>query len=955
MIALTCPGCRRQVEVKGERGESTSRCPHCGGPLPVPQTTAPPNVRRPSLGAGRPARTPPAASRRSLRSSPASPGAETQQPIPASQRETEAPRGSTPEGAPGSDAAASLPKGPSVPGYEILGELGRGGMGVVYKARQVALKRTVALKMILAGGFAGSQELARFRTEAEAVARLQHPNIVQVFEVGEAAGHPFFSLEICTGGNLAQKLKGEPMPPVQAARLVEVLARAMDAAHRAGVVHRDLKPANVLITGEGRLKITDFGLAKKLDGGTGQTASGAIMGTPGYMAPEQAGGRTKAIGPAADIYGLGAILYELLTGRPPFQADTPLDTLLQVISDEPVPPSQRQPQTPKDLETVCLKCLHKEPANRYASARTLAADLRRFLAGTPVLARSVGRGERVWRWCRRNPLAAGLGAAVAALLLVGLAGSGSVAWHLQAMAEREREAVRAQILAQEEAGRQREQADAARRAAEQARDEARREEAHPARHEPEPPKPQEAVPAKPKEPDPPKPPEPEAHVPAPPALPAAFRLLPLEKVTVYPGKSITVAVVLDRNGCQGPVVVTLDGLPRGVSALPAIIAADKDRVAVELTAAADALVATATGRVRAVFGDRKAEQPLSVALTRPVGEVCCLVEPSKGGMSTWASGDLVVTSNCIIDAVALSPDGSRALTYAHRQYLRLWDLKTGKEIRRFFEKLDPDDQQMMAAVPAQQRQEWLKQNRRGPDLVSFLAFSPDGHRAISVADRETIVWNVETGAEAFRLKGGNVFGTQAAVFSLDGRTLLTNEDSMQTFRFSSALTGKEVGSCRYRKECLAVAFAADGKNIVGGGRSEIFVCDPTGKELRQFNLRGGVYNGVDSMVFSADGRRALTLDRGTPMRLLDLEAMKELLTLPKDEGATCVAISPDGRLALSGDWQGTLRLWDLETGKERRRFDGHAKMIKCVVFARDSRHALSAGWDGTARLWDLSK
>jgi tRNA A-37 threonylcarbamoyl transferase component Bud32 len=308
-----------------------------------------------------------------------------------------------------------------IPGYTVLAELGRGGMGVVYKAKQVKLNRLVALKMILAGGHANEADLARFRTEAEAIARLQHPNIVAVHEVGEHEGQPFFSLEFCDGGSLESKLAGTPLPPREAAVLVAKLARAMEAAHHKGVIHRDLKPANVLFAEDGTAKITDFGLARKLDE-AGQTATGTVMGTPSYMAPEQAQGK-KAVGPAADVYALGAILYECLTGRPPFKGATLHETILQVVNEEPVAPRSLQPRVPRDLETICLKCLHKDPARRYASARELADDLHRWLADEPIVARPVGWGERLWRWCRRRPGWAAL-IGVSALALVALLAGG---------------------------------------------------------------------------------------------------------------------------------------------------------------------------------------------------------------------------------------------------------------------------------------------------------------------------------------------------------------------------------------------------------------------------------------------------------------------------------------------------------------------------------------------------
>jgi predicted Ser/Thr protein kinase len=285
----------------------------------------------------------------------------------------------------------------AVPGYEILGELGRGGMGVVYKAKQDGLHRLVALKMVLSGAHAAEAERQRFKIEAEAAAALQHPNIVQIYEIGEQDGHPYCALELCPGGSLRNRLNGTPIPPRDAARLIEQLARGTHVAHRAGIVHRDLKPGNVLLTADGTPKITDFGLAKRAGSDSDLTATGAIMGTPAYMAPEQAAGRGKYVGPAADIYSLGAMLYECLTGGPPFRADTPLDTLVQVVEHTPTPPQMLNPKVDGDLATICLKCLEKDPARRYESAEALADDLHRYQNGDSISARSYNMLDWVTR------------------------------------------------------------------------------------------------------------------------------------------------------------------------------------------------------------------------------------------------------------------------------------------------------------------------------------------------------------------------------------------------------------------------------------------------------------------------------------------------------------------------------------------------------------------------------
>ncbi|MBL8799857.1 MAG: serine/threonine protein kinase, partial [Planctomycetia bacterium] len=334
---------------------------------------------------------------------------------------------------------------PRIPGYEVLDVLGQGGMGIVYKARQDILNRIVALKMLLPGARMMGGSLSRFCQEAEAVARLQHPNLVQIFQIGLHDDQPFLALEFVDGGSLKDHMTGAPQTPRRAAELTETLARAIDVAHRHQIIHRDLKPANILMhLPDGPLqgdttttrttrsavcnleyavpKITDFGLAKQLDNDLQLTQEGVVAGTPCYMAPEQADSKFAKLGPTTDIYSLGVILYELLTGRVPLEGPSILDTLLLVRGQDPVPPRQLQPRIPADLETICLKCLEKQPAKRYPSALALADDLRRFLDGKPIVARPTPSWERAWKWARRQPMVAGLSAGIVAAVVLGFVG-----------------------------------------------------------------------------------------------------------------------------------------------------------------------------------------------------------------------------------------------------------------------------------------------------------------------------------------------------------------------------------------------------------------------------------------------------------------------------------------------------------------------------------------------------
>ncbi len=320
------------------------------------------------------------------------------------------------------------PELPHIPGHEVLEVMGHGGMGVVYKARHLRLNRVVAVKMLLTGVYARPTELERLLREAEAVAGLRHANIVQVYEVGDVDGRPYFTMEFVEGGSLAQKMTGTPLPAREAAVLVSDMAGAINVAHYKGIIHRDLKPGNILLTADGMPKLTDFGLARRLQNGSGLTLSGAAVGTPSYMAPEQARGTKGAIGPTADIYALGAILYELLVGRPPFRGESSAATLQQVVADDPVPPARLNPRVPRDLETICLKCLNKEPSLRYASAQAMADDLHRFLRGEPIAARPLGPLQRLARWARRRPTAAALWGVMMLTVLLALALVGGGLW-----------------------------------------------------------------------------------------------------------------------------------------------------------------------------------------------------------------------------------------------------------------------------------------------------------------------------------------------------------------------------------------------------------------------------------------------------------------------------------------------------------------------------------------------
>lgn len=829
---------------------------------------------------------------------------------------------------------------PRVDGYEIVGELGRGGMGVVYRARQIALGREVALKMVLAGPVLSPQARRRFEHEAQSIGRLHHPNVVQVFDVGEQGGRPFLAMELVEGGPLSQRLAGHPRPPRPSARLVEVLARAVHYAHQHGVVHRDLKPANILVGSDAtadptQVKITDFGLAKDLLGSiTPLTQSGALLGTPSYMAPEQARGGDQAVGPPADVYALGAILYELLTGVPPFRAATPLDTLVQVVHTEPVHVNRLQPSIPRDLATICHKCLEKEPGRRYVRAADLADDLQRFLNTEPIVARPVGRAGRMWRWARRNPSLAGL--AVLTAVVAGIA-LGTVLWQWQAAVDARSRAdtlavseAMSHVVAQQE----RDAADDARRRAER----------------------------------------------------AAVGLVLDRAISLCERGETTDGLLWLARGLEQAAAT---GAPDLEAAFRANVTAWGSRTLVPRESPPQGASITSVAFTydgRHLLAGRWANQ-----WATPGPGVAQLWDPDG-----WRPAGPALSDPDPVLAAVCNPSGHRILTASSKGAVRLWDRVTGRPIGDPLPTdglmtavaFGPDGRRFaVAGENAQHRGEAVLWDTAAmkpvaptllhPGRVNAVTFTPDGATLVTgcsvtddsgaVVGGEVRMWDAASGTARGRAIAHADAVTAVAV-SPDGRLILSG-CADRVARLWDRSSGRPVGAPRQHPFPIeAAAFSPDGKTVFTGGGSTRY-SGPRGPAGAQFGVlvwdaaAGKPMTGtlthpdaVHGLAVRGDGRLLATACRDGRIRLYEVGDLRPLLEQQQRGPVLHVAFSPDGKYLLTGGGAkdaGKARLWDLATGGPAGQPVERAGSVCALAFDPAGRTYLTASLDGTTQIRDV--
>jgi len=815
---------------------------------------------------------------------------------------------------------------PIVAGYEILGELGRGGMGVVYKARHLRLNRVVALKMVLAGAHAGTEQRTRFRIEAEAVARLQHPNIVQIYEVGEQEGTPYIALEFIDGPPLDDVLTGRPEPPRAGAALVETLARAMHFAHQRGIVHRDLKPGNVLLTSAALStqhltlstpKITDFGLAKRLDDSTRQTRTGIVMGTPSYMAPEQAAGRSRDIGPATDVYALGAILYELMTGQPPFDAASGIDCINKVLSEDPRPPSALRAGLPRDLQTICLKALEKEPGKRYATAGDLADDLRRYLDNEPIHARPVRPIERAIKWARRRPTAAALLlVSVLATLALLVGGWGAFLAVYQANEATQKEAHKSNEavigLHVVNGGRFLSNGDLFE------------------------------------------------------SLVWFARALQLDNHDErHPTHRTRLAAVLQ----QCPRLRQMWFHDRGVNDVAF------NKLGTRVITAGDDYTAriwdTATGDQ--VGAPLPHERPVLQVIFSPDGTRAATASEDKTARVWDAATGKPVTpplphKGTVFD-VQFRPDGSQVVTASADGTAQIWDAKTGKPVGPPLEhagpvvaaSFDKDGNHVLTASEDRTARVWdaatglavgMPLRHEGP--LTDARFSPDGLRVATASDDRTArIWDAATG-KALTQSLTHHGAVASAAFSPDGKQVVTAGADLLA-RVWDTETGMAMApSLKHTSALKGATFSPDGKQVVTCSADHTArVWDvATGRPLTPPLAHNGA---VQAAVFSPDGRSVATASDDSSARRYDVAPRGPFLPPFKHDGPILWAsFSPDGKRVVTASADKTARVWDATTALPVTSPLQHQGTVVQATFDKAGRRVLTASSDGTAQVWDAA-
>jgi WD40 repeat protein/serine/threonine protein kinase len=892
---------------------------------------------------------------------------------------------------------------PAIPGYAVCGVLGRGGQGIVYLAEDLRLQRRVAVKMIQAGQAANPRDRTRFRIDMEAHARLQHPNIIPIYEVGEHQDGPFFAMEYAAGGALEQRLGDGLLPPLDAARLVETLAQAMHYAHQRGVLHRDLKPGNVLLVAalpprspdcqsvaeqeqatcrhaawsEGIVpKIGDFGLAKFLDADADQTRltrSGEFLGTPSYMAPEQATGQRSEAGTLTDVYGLGAILYAVLTGHAPFEGATPQEIIIKVQSAQaqPIPPRRWRPQIPADLELICLKCLEKEPPRRYASAEQLADELGRFLAGKPLRhTRPVGRAERLWRWGRRNPAVA-VAAGLAASLLVATTVV-SLGWIVHAfrlnkdlqdaLTRSELEELRARTQLAEHffdsALLECERGEVGlgllwmARSLETAPEQAT--ELHGALR----------------------------------ASLAAWhcRLFPLtgchpgtRRILAFgpDGRSVWVG---DADGSVSRRMLATDERvgPSLRPDVPVTAMASSRKGDLVLTAAGGVarLWEAATGKPGPTF--RPPGVLVGIALSPDGQTVLTADQPRQQGPTSrstirrWDSrSGQPLPPTCQAEkqttALALSGDG-RTILAAQGGEICSWDARTGKSLGKLpvpwgeYPALacSPDGRGILAGRRDHTARLWDLETGRplGPTLchtapIRVVAFSNDGRTVLTAdTDRTTRTWAAGPGpSPAVVIAAGRTVRT--AAFSPDGRMVVTGGFLDRNARIWNTEKGDLLHVLPHDTAVALVRFSPDGRTLATADwKHSARLWDPVTGRPRCEPLRHGGW--VRDLAFSSSGVLLATASADGTARTWHAASGKPGVVLRHAQAVTAVAFDPSETRLVTGTTAGTAQVWDLATGKPRGKPFSHGKTVRVVAFSPEGDRVLTCSLDGTARLWDAA-